>query len=128
MPGDAQYSLYVPRVTSVNTNATELYLDGSTTRLLVQDERTLAFDITVVARSDANQSAGYHFRGVIENTGGTTVFIGTPTSEVLGEDVASWDCWIEADDAYDALRIRVTGSLGRVVRWVAQVHIVETKY
>jgi hypothetical protein len=92
---------------------TPLYLDGSSERLTVGNNRTMTFDILVVGRSSGGDSAGYHVRGVIENSGGTTSFVGTPTVTTLGEDTASWNVAVEADDTNDALVIRVTGEAGK---------------
>jgi hypothetical protein len=98
-----------------------LFLDGSSLRLTLASGRTLTFDILVVARSESGASAGYRAYGVIENSGGTTAFIGTPTVTTLGEDVAGWDATVVAHNAYDALVIQVTGAVYATIRWVATV-------
>jgi len=126
--GDAQTSTYVLRRTTSDANPTPLYLDGSSERLTVGNNRTMTFDILVVGRSLGGDSAGYHVRGVIENSGGTTSFVGTPTVTTLGEDSASWNVAVEADDTNDALVIRVTGEAGKTIRWVATVRTVEVGY
>ena len=121
--GDAQASLYVLRNYTGDATPTELYLDGSSQRLTVASGRTMTFDILVVARSSQDDSAGYRIVGVIENDGGTTSFIGIPTVTELGEDV-DWTVVVEADDANDALVIKVTGYI-YTVRWVATVRTAE---
>jgi hypothetical protein len=125
--GDAQSSLYVLYRTTSNASATELLLGGpvGNQRLLVEDGRSMAFEILVVARTQGGQSAGYRVQGLIENMGGTTSFVGTPTLTVLGEDVAAWDVSVQADNTNDALAVRVTGSSGTQVRWVAAVRTSE---
>jgi hypothetical protein len=65
------------RNTTTDATQTELFLDGIDDRITLPITRTLTFDILVVARSSAGQSAGYRARGVIENNGGTTAFNGT---------------------------------------------------
>jgi hypothetical protein len=85
---------------------------------------TWTFDILLTARSSSGQSAGFQIKGVIENESGTTAFIGLPVITELAKEV-NWNVAVEADDANDALAIKVTGD-GRssVVRWVASVRTV----
>jgi len=126
--GDAQTSIFVLRNQTSDATPTALYLDGSSQRLSIASGRTLTFDILVVARSNAAASAGYQLRGVIENNGGTTSFIGTPSVTTLGEDVAAWDVSVVADDTNDALAIQVTGAASTTIRWVATVRTVEVSW
>ncbi|QLQ04768.1 MAG: hypothetical protein HZY76_00750 [Anaerolineae bacterium] len=61
---------------------------------------------------------------MIRNIGGVTSFVGTPVKTVLGENVAGWDVQVETDDAL-ALVVKVQGSSGTTIRWVASVRTVE---
>ncbi len=81
-----------------------------------------------MGRSSGGESAGYRIVGLIENTGGNTAFIGTPTTTVLGEDDASWDVVVIADNTNDALVIQATGGSGDEVRWVATVRTAEVNW
>lgn len=127
--GDAQMSIYVLRNTTSGTTSRELFLNGASSRLTIASGRALTFDILIVARSSSGSSAGYTVRGVIENDGGTTQFVGgTPAVTVLGEDVSSWNVTVQADNTNDALVINVTGSSGASVGWVATVRTAEVAY
>jgi hypothetical protein len=123
--GDAQTSLYVLRRTTPDDTPAEMFLDGASQRLTVATDRVVTFDILVVARDAQGNSAGYSAQGVIENWGGATAFVGTPTVTTLGEIVASWDVTLDDDDANDALVIQVEGSAIWDTRWVAVVRTVE---
>ena len=124
--GDAQTSQYVLRGVTSDASPRELFLNGDSERLRLPDDSVWTFDILVVARSDGASGAGYRITGVIKhNTLGLTVFIGTPTVTTLGEQVAGWDVAAEADDANDALVIKVMGASGATVRWVANVRTAE---
>lgn len=128
--GDAQTSVYVLRRNTTVATQTELFLDGlsATQRITLASTRTLTFEILLVARSDTGQSAGYRFIGMIENSGGTTTFIGSPNKVVLGEDDASWDADVFADDTNDALVVKVIGAASTSIRWVARVQTAEVSY
>jgi hypothetical protein len=124
--GDAQSSLFVLRQTTTDGATNELFLDGSAARMYLSSPgRTWVFDILVTARSSTGNSAGYRIQGVIENVAGTVAFVGTPTTTTLGEDVASWHAFVAALDPPGALAIKVMGSAGQTVRWVASVRTAE---
>jgi len=127
--GDAQTGLYVLRLTTSDASTHTLYLDGdlATERLTISSGRTLTFDVLIVGRTQAGESAGYHIEGVIENVGGTTSFIGTPTVTVLGEDDNAWNAGVQADDTNNALSIQVKGN-GENIRWVATVRTAEVAW
>ncbi len=133
--GDAQTSVYVLRQTTSGTTSEELFLNGYEgtsnslkERITIASNRAVAFDILAVGRSSGGESAGYRIVGLIENTGGNTAFIGTPTTTVLGEDDASWDVVVIADNTNDALVIQATGGSGDEVRWVATVRTAEVNW
>jgi hypothetical protein len=131
-PGDAQASLYVLRNATEDDITKELLLNEpwgtlAPERLTVADGRTLTFDILVVARSDEGASAGFTVQGVIENVGGTTGFIGTPTVVELGKD-DDWTVAVKDDDPNGALSIQVTGSADTDIRWVATVRTSEVAW
>jgi hypothetical protein len=126
--GSAQTSLYTLRQETTSATVAELFLDGSAERLTVAVGRALAFDILVVAKTAAGQSAGYIIRGVIKNVGGATSFVGTPNVITLDEDNAAWDVAIQADNTNDALVINVTGAAGTTIRWVASVRSSEVLF
>lgn len=131
-PGDAQFSLYVLRRTLTAAVTNELFLDGdaATQRLRIPAESTWTFDILVSARTDAGASAGYRVTGVIRNNAGATSLVGTPIKTVLGEDIAIWDVFVEADNVNDALAVKAYGVGTPVVptRWVATVRTTEVVF
>lgn len=129
--GDAQSSLYVLRGTSTDASLKELSLDDAATPaefITIASGRTVVFEIQVGARSQTGTSAGYLIEGVIENVGGTTAFVGTPTVTVLGEDNTAMDATVVADNANDRLAVFVTGLAGVPIRWVATVRTTEVSF
>ena len=125
--GDAQASLYVLRNTSTGTAWTELFLNGTYDRLNLATDQAVAFDILIVGSTDAGESAGYRIQGLIENIGGVTALIGTPSVTVLGEDDTAWNVQVLADNTNDALLIEVMGN-SETIRWVASVQTAEVTF
>jgi hypothetical protein len=106
-----------------------MYLDGSSLQMVLANDSTWHFDISVVARrTDAdNESAGYRFSGVIDrNTNAaSTALVGTVTATTDAEDNVGWDAAVTADTGTGALVITVTGEVSKTIRWVAFVRTVE---
>jgi hypothetical protein len=128
--GDAQTSVLVARTSTYHATPSEICLDGedATERCVIAADTTWAFDILVVARCihSPHESAAYHFHGCIANTDGATALVGSVAKTVIAEERTAWDCNVTADDANDALIMTATGEVGRMVRWVARIELVET--
>jgi hypothetical protein len=125
--GDAQGSFYVLRGTTDDDTETELFLDGGSQRITM-GERTMTFDILVVARTPFPWSAGYTAQGVIEGwSGGNVGFVfGTPTIVQLGDDIGGTAFNVYAEN--NALVLKVTGAVDKDVRWVATVRTAEVAW
>lgn len=129
--GDAQAGRYLLRSTTINSAATELFIDGTagSSRLVLPDDSTWTFKITVTGhRTDlGNGHAGYTASGVIYRGSGvaTTAIQGSVQKSVLAESNPAWDINISADLINGSLRINVIGEAGKTIRWLALVETVE---
>lgn len=128
--GDAQRIHAVLRRVTTNATATELFLDGSTTRLTIPSGKVIAGIINCVgSRSDGITVAHYVREFSAKNVAGTSSLVGSVTT--IGadtEDNASTDISVTVSDANDALTISVTGIASETWRWVASVDAVEVAY
>lgn len=123
-PGDAQASTYVLRNATTDGSPTELFLDGSSERLTIDENRSMTYEIQVVARNiDTGFSHGWRYSGVIFNNGANVQINGEQTD--LDTGLTGWDVNVEADDVNKALVIEVTGASTTNIRWVARVETVE---
>lgn len=123
--GDAQTSEMV--LVGTTTNATPLTLT-SPTRITLNDSTTIVFEILVVGRRSAvNESAGYHFRGVIDRNSGaaSTRIVGIVSKTTIAEDQMLWDANVSADSTNGAIQIQVTGEASKTIGWVAYARLVE---
>lgn len=124
--GDAQRSTLVARVQTTNATETELFLNGSTSRIVLPSDTAYYYDISIVGRrtDTDNESAGYRFRGAIDNNAGTVALVGSQQTETEIEDSA-WSCAVTADDANNSLDIKCTGETGKTINWVAFIELTE---
>ena len=127
--GDAQAGIYVMRNSTSNATVTELFLDGSSARLVLPNNSVFVFDIFVGGRrTDATGgAAGYRFQGVIKRdaNAATTALIGSVSKTVVAESNTAWDAAVTADTSNGAVIISVTGEAAKTIRWVATVNTTE---
>lgn len=128
--GDAQHGVYVLRtITTDNTSNVEMFLDGSSTQIVMPNNSLFTFDIFVAARrTDATGGgAGYRFVGVVkkDTTAGSVTFVGNPSKTVIGETNNPWDAAVSVDTTTGAFRVRVTGENAKTIRWAATVQTTE---
>lgn len=126
--GDASTVINVLRNSTSNNSQTELFLNGSSVRLVLSNDTSWIFDCKIVARrTDAdNESAGYLLEGMIDRqtNAASTALVGTVTKTVYSED-SDWDVTAEADSTNGALVIKVTGETSKTIRWAASCRTVE---
>lgn len=109
---------------------TEIFCGGVTNkRCDVRAKSVLAFDIVVTGmNSTYTDTAMYKFHGMIKrNNSGDTLMV-LCNKSVIYETVSAWDCNVTADDANDALIIKVTGEASHTIQWVARLDGVETHF
>jgi hypothetical protein len=125
--GDCQERRFLVRRSTTDATQSELFTNGSSTRMTIPSDTTWTFSAQISARrTDANdESAGYKIEGVIDNNAGTVALVGTPTVTVLGEDNVAWDVVAEADNTNDALVFKVTGESAKTIRWGASVLVMQ---
>jgi hypothetical protein len=126
--GDAQRARFVLRNKTTNATATELFLDGSSTRLTIPSGKIFAFTINISGvKSDGTAVAHYLRQYCLKNVAGTTSQVYAPVT--IGTDnAAGTTIALSANDTNDALKVEVTGIAAETWRWVASVDAVEIAY
>jgi len=125
--GSAQYRRLLATVTTTDDDEEgyNLLINGSD-YIVIPNNTSWIFTIHVVARDGtANESAGYKFVGMIENTGGVVSLVGSVGKTIVAEEDSTWDCNIYADNSNDALTIKAIGDASNNVNWLATIEITE---
>jgi hypothetical protein len=120
-PGDAQTSVLTARAVTTDTTEVEMFLDGSSQRMTLEDGDAWAYCVRLITREvDHQQRSGHReFKGVISRVGSSTTLQGRMTG-TWGRQLGN--VAVEAVD--NALVIKVTGVRDTTVRWVARVELV----
>ena len=132
--GDAQVTEAVARIATTDQAFNEMFLDGSSARFAIVDEKLYAVTITIAARMDTGTTECAMFKRMltIERTGGTVVL--QNAAQTIGTDInpgADYNVQLTADDTNKSLKIEVKHDDGvgaKNVRWVASIEAVEIAY
>jgi hypothetical protein len=121
--------LLMKNVTTNNT-ITELFLDGISDQLIVPENTTWLYEITVIARrTDVNgQQTGYRLIGIVDREIGPASIVLVGDQEIsFSQNLVPWTVLVDADSSTGALRVSVQGENGKTIRWTAFVKIVQTQ-
>lgn len=127
--GDSQVFDNTLRGKSSGTATIELLI-GGTDRLVLPDQTTWGFDLTIVGRrTNADDfSARFKRSGCIDrNTGAaTTTLVGTIDTIGADKNDSTYTCTITADTTNGSLKVEVTGATSHDISWTAHAIITET--
>lgn len=132
--GDCQASFLHWRIATTDATANvEMFLDGAALRAAIPSGASWAFHLIIVGRSSAGVDAMWETKGLVKNNAGTTSLTGSVTQAVIADGTGgtwgvSGNVVVDADNANDALRIRVTGAAVTNIRWHAHARIVEINF
>lgn len=121
--GDAQKVGFLARNVTTSAVATELYLNGSSTRLTIPSGKVMSALVRVVGvKSDGSEVIKFLRDVTIKNVGGTTSL--EAAIDTIGTDInvsgATLD--LDADNTNDTLKIAVTPPTG-TWRWFSVVDV-----
>lgn len=119
------YKLYVLYNTTVDGSQTELFLNGTSTRMLIPEDSTIMFEADIVGRdSSGTDHCAFRIQGLADRTVGSTVLINTTNEVVVAETDDTWSATVEADDVNDTIVVKVIGTAGKTIRWTGFVKTV----
>jgi hypothetical protein len=136
--GDAQIATMVARNTTSNATPTNLFLDGSSARIVVPANSSGVAMITVVARTNTAGDNHMTWRRRVNWERGVAVGTVSIDVETAGTDRGytggawgagpAWALSITADTTNGAINIIGTGAAATNIRWVASIEWVETTF
>jgi hypothetical protein len=131
VPGDCVAREMV--IYGISTSAAPIdLLLGGVTRLLLSDNSSWGYDITVVGtRVDGTIGNGtWRFSGNIHRGVGTitTTITPNPYDIIVSVSDPNWTVSVTADTTNGALQIKAGGVINSIVRWAAYVKTIEIKY
>jgi hypothetical protein len=136
--GDAQRSRLMARRSTTDATPSNLFLDGSSARVLVPANSSGVAMITVVARTNTAGDQHMTWRRRVNWERGVAVGTVSVDVETMGTDRGytggawgagpAWTLAITADTTNGAINIIGTGAAATNIRWVADIEWVETTF
>jgi hypothetical protein len=107
---------------TTNDTTTELFLQGTSGRIVLASNSAISFRGSITAFDTTNTTAaGWNYECVIANKGGNTSIVGSALVTKLGTDNVGWEVFVDGDNATDSLKLQVKGGSGATINWTASV-------
>ena len=119
-----QWSVIQAWKTIASTSATNLFVNGSSTRIVLPNNTTWDCEIRIAGRRSDGTSAVLRRRVCIQRTGTTTALVGsveTVGTDVFSAGLSGTTVAIAADDTNEALDIQVTQPDSTSTDWLASI-------
>jgi hypothetical protein len=136
--GDAQRSRLTARRATTDDTPSNLFLDGSSARIVVPANSSGVAMVTVIARTNTAGDQHMTWRRRVNWERGVAVGTVTVDVETVGTDRGytggawgsgpAWSIAITADTTNGAINISATGAAATNIRWVASIEWVETTF
>ena len=127
--GDAQHGEYNLRAITSNNTLTEVFLDGSSARLVLPNNSAFMFVADVVCRrTDSTGTVGaWTISGLIfrDATASTTAISGSVSKTTIAKAPSTMDVTTTADTTNGSLKIAVTGVTSQTIRWSVYIRTQE---
>lgn len=125
--GDARRSSLISRIQTTTSTPSELFLNGSTSRMVIPSATSWFFTIKCIARETNNDYSvnAYDIIGTISRDTGGNATIDWQSTIASNEEDATWDFVVSADISTQALTLTATGANSETINWVASIDLVE---
>lgn len=129
-PGDAQTSLFILRGTSYNSNPTELYLDGNSSKLILRNNTSYFFNVKLLGRMSNGKSVAMVVDGAAKrgSNASTVSLIGKPHGKIIYDEIGVGDMQFDVNISSGSLRFYVVGKNSSEIRWIARVELSELNF
>lgn len=129
--GDCQRGSIQARISTSSTDATILYLDGTSARFTLSAGDHYSCRVHLIGAQSDGSTGDYYALVKIKNVSGTTSLSGTVRVLETWEgdtNLGTPTISITADDTNDALQIAVTPANATATRWTAVIEYVKINY
>ncbi len=130
--GDARAGTYMQRNETTGLALTQLYSNGADQNLVITPNSVWTYEILLTAKriDTGADAASFKIIGSVgrNDTLDSVFMVGTPSTTVIGRTDPLWDAVVGVDTVTGALAIKVHGSLGKTIRWVAKIMTLEVAF
>jgi len=128
--GDAQNTLFLLRGESSDESATELFLDGSSARFVLENNTSYFFNCQFIGRASDGKTVIMHVNGGAKrgSNSNSVALIGEPHNHIINDEIGIQEVKFAVNTNTGALRFYALGKAATNIRWLAKVDLTELKY
>ena len=128
--GDAQNAIFLLRGSSTDASETELFLDGTNARFVLEDNTSYFFSCHFIGRAQNGDTVIMHVNGGAKrgNSANSVALLGTPHTHIIQDEIGVGDVQFSVSPSNGSLKFHATGKAGTNVRWLGKVDLSQLKY
>jgi len=114
---------FVVYCTTTGDATTEMFLNGTSGRILVANNSAASFKGTITAFDTTNvKAASWSYDCLVANKAGNTALVANAiVTKFASENGAAWEVFVDGDNTSDSLKLQVKGEVAATIKWTASV-------
>ena len=114
---------FVVYCTTTGNATTEMFLNGTSGRILVANNSAASFKGTITAFDTTNvKAASWSYDCLVANKAGNTALVANAiVTKFASENDAAWEVFVDGDNTTDSLKLQVKGEAAATIKWTASV-------
>jgi hypothetical protein len=128
--GDAQNVIFLLRGESSDDSETELFLNGSNARFVLEDNTSYFFNCQFIGSAQNGDTVVMHVNGGAKRGSGanTVSLLGTPHVHIIQDEIGVGDIQFSVNISNGSLKFHAVGKAATNVRWLGKVDLSQLKY
>lgn len=128
--GDAQNILFLLRGESSDTSETELFLDGTSARFILEDNTSYFFNCQFIGRASDGDSVVMHVNGGAKrgSSANSVELLGDPHVHIINDEIGVGDVQFKVSPSNGSLRFYAIGRESTDIRWLGKVDLTQLKH
>jgi len=128
--GDAQNIIFLLRGESSDDSETELFLDGTNAKFVLENNTSYFFNCQFIGRTDNGDTVIMHVNGGAKrgSSSNSVALIGDPHVHIINDEIGVGDVQFRVNSSNGSLRFYAIGKAETNIRWLAKVDLTQLKY
>jgi len=128
--GDAQNTVFLLRGESNDDSETELFLDGTSARFVLENNTSYFFTCQFIGRSSSGDTVIMHVNGGAKrgSTSNSVSLFGRPNVHIIHDEIGVGDVQFSVNTATGSLKFHAIGKIATNIRWLGKVDLTQLKY
>lgn len=128
--GDAQTATFLLRGYSSGSVQTELFLDGASSRFILEDNTSYFFTCQFLGRAQNGDTVVMHVNGGAKrgSSSNSVSLVGKPEVHIIYDEIGVGDVQFSVNSSNGSLKFHAIGKAGVNIRWLGKVGLTQLSY